>query len=435
VGGQIGHEGHGRPLLPVEQVDAIVEIKPPVCAQCGSALTGDDRAPARHQVAELPRIVPEVTEYRRHTLTCGTCGTATAATWPQGMPRGGFGPRTQATVAYLAGRLGISQRDVGELLQTLFHLEVSLGSVAALERQGSAAVAAPVAEAQAFVQQQAVVNADETGWREGTQRMWLWTAVTPLVSVFLPDRLELIKGVPMLRRGHLDQFVAAMWPARIVTRRAYAQALAQRNALINRIRAGHGARASLLAWDHQLAHHGSGLMADRRQAVSALEAPFARLAETLGLEDGAQISYRPRSRAVDANCLAAELAERVDSDLERGFTGHGPHRDELTTMRAGRDLRVYGSQGQQRLALLALLLAERETLATTRASPPLMLLDDVMSELDGARRQSLAELLRGGGGQSVITTTDLDHVPGARGPGIARLSVATGRVLRDALAA
>jgi transposase len=185
VGGQVGHEGHGRPLLPVEQVDAIVEIKPAVCAQCGTALTGDDPAPARHQVAELPRIVPEVTEYRRHTLTCGTCGTATAATWPQRMSRGGFGPRTQATVAYLAGRLGISQRDVGELLQTLFHLEVSLGSVAALEQQASAAVAAPVAEAQAFVQQQAVVNADETGWREGTQRMWLWTAVTPLVSVFV----------------------------------------------------------------------------------------------------------------------------------------------------------------------------------------------------------------------------------------------------------
>jgi transposase len=101
------------------------------------------------------------------------------------MPPGGFGPRTQATVAYLAGRLGISQRDVAELLAALFHLDISLGSVAALEHQVSAAVAAPVAEAVAYVQQQPVVNADETGWREGTQRRWLWTAVTPLVSVFL----------------------------------------------------------------------------------------------------------------------------------------------------------------------------------------------------------------------------------------------------------
>jgi len=136
-------------------------------------------------VSELPRITPEVTEYRRHTLTCGACGTATPAAWPEGMPRGGFGPRTQATVAYLAGRLGISQRDVAELLAVLFHLDLSLGSVAALEQQVSAAVATPVAEAVAYVQQRAIVNADETGWREGTQRMWLWTAVTPLVTVFM----------------------------------------------------------------------------------------------------------------------------------------------------------------------------------------------------------------------------------------------------------
>ena len=185
AGGQVGHAGHGRPLLPVEQVDHVVESKPEACAQCGAPLTGDDPAPGRHQVAELPRIVPEVTEYRRHTLTCAGCGAATAAAWPAEMPPGGFGPRTQATVAYLAGRLGISQRDVAELLAVLFHLEISLGSVVALEQQVSVAVAAPVAEAVAYVQQQPVVNADETGWREGTQRRWLWTAVTPLVSVFL----------------------------------------------------------------------------------------------------------------------------------------------------------------------------------------------------------------------------------------------------------
>jgi len=185
TGGQVGHEGHGRPLLPPAQVDQIVEIKPDACGQCGAPLAGEDGEPARHQVADLPRSVPVVTEYRRHTLTCGACGTATAAAWPEEMPRGGFGPRTQATVAYLAGQLGISQRDVAELLAVLFHLDLSLGSVAALEQQVSAAVATPVAEAQAYVQQQPAVNADETGWHEGRQRMWLWTAVTPLVTVFL----------------------------------------------------------------------------------------------------------------------------------------------------------------------------------------------------------------------------------------------------------
>jgi DNA replication and repair protein RecF len=99
----------------------------------------------------------------------------------------------------------------------------------------------------------------------------------PLVSVFLPDRLELIKGTPALRRAHLDQFVAAMWPARVATRRAYAQALAQRNALIVRIRSGHGGRGSIASWDAQLAGWGVQLMADRRAAVEALTEPFARL--------------------------------------------------------------------------------------------------------------------------------------------------------------
>ncbi len=101
------------------------------------------------------------------------------------MPRGGFGPRAQATVAYLTGRQGLSQRDAQEVLAALFHLDLSVGSSAALERQVSAAVAESVAHAHAFVQAQPVVNVDETGWKEGTQRRWLWVAVTALVSVFL----------------------------------------------------------------------------------------------------------------------------------------------------------------------------------------------------------------------------------------------------------
>jgi DNA replication and repair protein RecF len=158
------------------------------------------------------------------------------------------------------------------------------------------------------------------------------------------------------------------------------------------------------------------------------------LAEALGLGAAAELRYKPRSRAIDAAQLAAELAERTESDLERGFTGHGPHRDELALLREARELRAYGSQGEQRLALLALLLAERETLAETRRAVPLMILDDVMSELDPERRALLASLLCEAG-QSVITTTDLAHVPGADGADVARLSVADGVVLRDRVAA
>jgi len=250
----------------------------------------------------------------------------------------------------------------------------------------------------------------------------------PLVSVFLPDRLDLVLGAPSLRRAHLDQVIAALWPARVGTRRSYTAALGQRNALLAAIRAGRAGRGSLPAWDLELARHGVALAADRAAAVADLAGPFAAHAEALGLEGGAELTYRPRSRAETAEALAAELAERVDSDLERGFTGHGPHRDELVLKRAGRELRTYGSRGQQRLGLLSLLLAERGVLAAERGAPPLMLLDDVTSELDSLRRERLVELLREGGGQSVIATTDLAHVPGSEDAAVQRLCVEDGSV-------
>jgi DNA replication and repair protein RecF len=257
----------------------------------------------------------------------------------------------------------------------------------------------------------------------------------PLVSVFLPDRLDLIKGAPALRRAHVDQLVAALWPARVQTRRSYMQALAQRNALIGRIRSGAGSRGSLSSWDGQLAEHGIALMADRAAAVELVGDRCRRIGRQLGLDAELEIAYRPRSAATGAAGLRDELAARVDQDLERGFTGHGPHRDELTSRLGGRELRAFGSQGQQRLALLALLLAEREAIADQRGAPPVMLLDDVMSELDGVRRRALIELLRDGGGQSVITTTDLEHVPGGDQDGIVRLSVDGGQVLEEVPAA
>jgi DNA replication and repair protein RecF len=233
----------------------------------------------------------------------------------------------------------------------------------------------------------------------------------PLVSVFLPERLELVKGAPASRRAHLDQVVAALWPGRAETRRSYSRALAQRNALVARIRAGSAGPAALDTWDTELARHGFRLMADRDEAVKGLRPLFAELAGRLGLPGSAELRYRPRSGADDATGLAAELAERRAADLERGFTAHGPHRDELQLLLDGLPLRAYGSQGQQRAALLALLFAERTLLAERRARPPLMLLDDVMSELDHERRELLAGLLRSDG-QAVITTTEPEHVPG-----------------------
>jgi DNA replication and repair protein RecF len=253
----------------------------------------------------------------------------------------------------------------------------------------------------------------------------------PLVAVFLPDRLELVLGAPALRRAHLDQVVAALWPARASTRREYSAALAQRNALIAAVRAGRAGRSSLPAWDAALARHGIELMRDRAEVVGRLRERFARHAGTLGLDGALEVAYRPRSKAETADVLAGELAERTDGDLERGFTGHGPHRDDLALRRDGRDLRSYGSRGQVRLGLLALLLAEREDLAAERGAPPLLLLDDVMSELDAPRRARLVDVLRASG-QSVVTATELSHVPGADDPDVVRVAIADGRVLQEA---
>jgi DNA replication and repair protein RecF len=256
----------------------------------------------------------------------------------------------------------------------------------------------------------------------------------PLMSVFLPDRLELVKGPPAVRRAHLDQVVCAVWPARGSVRRDYSGVLAQRNALLARIRAGRASDATLPTWDRELAVRAIELRADRQAAVALLAGSFAEHASELGISGAASLDYRPRSRAATEDEFVAELQERLPGDLERGFSTHGPHRDELAILRDGRELRVYGSQGEQRLALLSLLLAERAVLARERRRTPLMLLDDVMSELDAERRELLAQELSSGG-QSVIATTDLAHVPGASAASVMRLRVSDGAILSEALAA
>lgn len=256
----------------------------------------------------------------------------------------------------------------------------------------------------------------------------------PLLGVFVPDRMELLKGSPAPRRAHLDRVVAALWPLRVATRRAYARALVQRNALLAGIRSGRASRSTLPSWDRELARHAIPLREDRERVVGLLCERFAAYAAQLGLSGETAMRYRPRSCATDVEEFIAELQERLPGELERGFGSHGPHRDELSFLRDGHELRSYGSQGELRLTLLALLLAERAVLGEHRGRTPLLLLDDVMSELDSERRELLAEELAGGG-QSVIATTDLAHVPTACAAHVTRLRVSPGAILQEALAA
>jgi DNA replication and repair protein RecF len=232
----------------------------------------------------------------------------------------------------------------------------------------------------------------------------------PLVSVFHPDRLALVKGAPAHRRAHLDRLCGALWPARAGLRTRFGRTLAQRNALVARIRAGLGSADSLPSWDERLAEEAAPLIEARTEALEALAAPFAELAGKLGLEE-AEISYRPRAPAGGEE-LAAELARRRGEDLGRAYTSYGPQLDEVEIRVASRPLRRFASQGQQRLALLALLFAEREALLAADRSAPLMLLDDVMSELDAGHRELLVALLEGAG-QTLISATETAHVPSA----------------------
>ncbi len=239
----------------------------------------------------------------------------------------------------------------------------------------------------------------------------------PPLAIFVPDRLALVKGPPSARRGHLDRLAAALWPARAASRRRYGAALAQRNALLARSRGG--APDSLDAWDAELAEAAAELVECRATASAALAGEFPAIASELGLPKPLGVAYRPRCEAADAAGIAAELGDRRAADLARGFSTHGPHLDDLELIVAGHQVRRYGSQGEQRMALLALLLAEREALIVARSTAPLMLLDDVMSELDPDRRRLLTERLQAGG-QAVITATE----PGQLPAGVERAEIA-----------
>jgi DNA replication and repair protein RecF len=216
---------------------------------------------------------------------------------------------------------------------------------------------------------------------------------------FTPDRLAVVKGPPAVRRAYLDRAIGRLLPARSSVPSEYAQALAQRNAALRRIRSGVAPRTVLDPWNDAVVTLGGGLDDAREAATGALVPLFSEAASNLGLEDAA-VAYRRADLTVEA------LGERLERDLERGTTGAGPHLMDLALTAGGLDLRTFGSQGQQRLALLALLLAEARAIAALRGEAPLLLLDDVLSELDDRRRAALIEGISGDSQVVVSATSD-----------------------------
>src|SRR5215217_6061099 len=202
-GGQPGHPGQTRTLVPVEDVDEVVVLKPEQCSGCHAPLSGDDPTPFRHQVIEIPPIKPVITEYQWHQLPCPACGETTRAPWPAGVPSGTYGPRVHATVALCTGAYRLSKRTAGQVMDDLFGVPMSAGTISQSEKATTEVVAEPVEEARAYVQEQVVAHLDETSWRQGGKRAWLWVAVTSLVTVFL---VRLSRGGQVARELLGEQF-------------------------------------------------------------------------------------------------------------------------------------------------------------------------------------------------------------------------------------
>jgi DNA replication and repair protein RecF len=221
--------------------------------------------------------------------------------------------------------------------------------------------------------------------------------------VFTPDRLAVVKGGPATRRAYFDRALARLLPARSTLPVEYGAALGQRNAALRRIAAGLSTRGALDPWTEQVADLGRALAAARAEIIALLAPGFAARSEELGLL-GASLDYDAETPS------AAELEARLERDLDRGSTGAGPHLHDVAVRAGDRELRAFGSQGEQRLAVLALLLAEAELLTARRETPPLLLLDDALSELDGERRRVLSERL-GVTGQTIVTATGAEALP------------------------
>jgi DNA replication and repair protein RecF len=217
--------------------------------------------------------------------------------------------------------------------------------------------------------------------------------------VFTPDRLSVVKGGPAVRRAYFDRTLARLLPAKAAMPQDYAAALAQRNAALRRVQLGLASRDVVGPWTARVAAAGAELVFARRAAVALLHDGFREQLEALGLAGG--------SLGYDGEAVPADVLEaRLDADVARGATGIGPHLDDFAIEADLRDLRGFGSQGEQRLALLALILAE----ASLIEPQPMLLLDDVLSELDSRRREILARSVTALG-QTVITTTHRSALP------------------------
>ena len=201
-GGQPGHPGHHRHRLPPERVAVVVPYVPTTCAACHAPLPAEpapgDPEPTWHQVAEIPPLVAEITEHQAHARTCPCCGHLNRGVIPPEIRAHVIGPRLAAVMSYFSGRFHIGRRGVEEIVETVFEVPTSLGSVSTLEGETSAALASPYQEAQTAVREAPVKNTDETGWSEKGEKRWLWGAATATVAFFVIHIRRSFEGLQAL---------------------------------------------------------------------------------------------------------------------------------------------------------------------------------------------------------------------------------------------
>jgi DNA replication and repair protein RecF len=237
------------------------------------------------------------------------------------------------------------------------------------------------------------------------------------VVVFAPEEMLLVSGSPSLRRAVIDQLASSGSPAYADALATYARTLQQRNSLLRAIREDGASRDELRFWDGAFLDSGAVIVTERRRLLEVLAGPLAAAHEEIAPDEavgtGLTLAYatnapaQPGESARDA--LARRLLETADKEVWNGSTLVGPHRDDLVFELAGRDLASFASRGQQRTAILALKLAQLDVLTALDGRPPLLLLDDVFSELDPDRRSHLVRRIAALP-QAFVTTTTLDDL-------------------------
>jgi DNA replication and repair protein RecF len=242
------------------------------------------------------------------------------------------------------------------------------------------------------------------------------------VTLFWPDDLGLIKAGPDQRRRFLNQLLVQVEPGYARALSGLRRILEQRNSLLKKIAAGEESAAQLEVWNLELVRVGSEVVSARSTAVRELAPAAARCHSEIGGGERLEIDYLG-----PPDDLAEAVHNSLAEDLRRGVTSVGPHRDDLRVLLDGQDARGYGSQGQQRTAVVSLKLAEAELVARRTGEPPVLLLDDVLSELDLERRGALLRHVAVGG-QVVITSVDVGPFPPELIAGATVWSVQAGQV-------